>query len=117
METLRDVMRNYPKGVSVVTVDAGDGPRGITVSSLTSVSLSPPLVLISIAQASESHDFIQRAGAFCVNVLSENQGSFPSISPDQISNLGSNFGRSRLSAETRVRRDWRVVLPISTVAS
>jgi flavin reductase (DIM6/NTAB) family NADH-FMN oxidoreductase RutF len=75
VSALLSVMRNFPQGVCVVTVDAGDRPRGITVSSLASISLSPPLVSIVISHASESLDSIERAGAFSINVLSEKQGS------------------------------------------
>ena len=74
--SLRDVMRTFPQGVVVVTAPAapnGDGPRGITVSSFTSVSLAPPTVLICIMKKSRAHDPID-GGRFMVNVLSDHQG-------------------------------------------
>ena len=45
--SLKGVMRTFPQDVTAVTAEGNDGPRGITVSSFTSVSLTPPLVLIS----------------------------------------------------------------------
>ena len=47
--SLREVMRTFPQGVVVVTAMGKEGPRGITVSSFISLSLTPPRVLISIA--------------------------------------------------------------------
>jgi flavin reductase (DIM6/NTAB) family NADH-FMN oxidoreductase RutF len=71
--SLRDVMRTFPQGVVVVTAMGKEGPRGITVSSFISLSLTPPLVLVSIATTSQAHDAIDH-GAFVVNVLGEDQG-------------------------------------------
>lgn len=92
--TLRDVMRTFPQGVVVVTAEGKDGPRGITVSSFTSVSLTPPLVLICIMRESQAHDPIDQ-GRFVVNVLSEEQGKLsdhfatPNLSSeDQFKNVG-----------------------------
>ncbi len=68
-------MRVYPQGVTVVTVGLPKGPTGITVSSFTSVSLDPPLVLISIAKNSGLHDVFRGAGAFAINFLADDQKS------------------------------------------
>jgi flavin reductase (DIM6/NTAB) family NADH-FMN oxidoreductase RutF len=56
----------------VVSFDSSDGPRGITVNSFTSVSMDPPLVLVSVAKHAASHDLLRDA-AFCVNVLGAEQ--------------------------------------------
>ncbi len=61
--------------MTVVTVDLPGGPTGITVSSFTSVSLDPPLVLISIAKGSALHDVLCAAGSFAINFLSDDQKS------------------------------------------
>jgi len=68
-------MRVYPQGVTVVTTQSGDGPKGITVSSFTSVSLIPPLVLVSIAKGSQLHDQYRSAGTFAINFLADDQKS------------------------------------------
>ncbi len=47
----------------------------MTVSSFTSVSLDPPLVLISIAKGSAVHDRFRHARAFAVNFLADDQKS------------------------------------------
>ena len=68
-------MRAYPQGVTVVTFATDEGPKGITVSSFTSVSLSPPLVLVSIAKGSALHDSLRRSKGFAVNLLADDQKS------------------------------------------
>lgn len=65
-------MGRFATGVAVVTFRAQDGPKGVTVNSFTSVSMSPPLVLVSVAQTARSHDAL-RGRAFCVNVLGAEQ--------------------------------------------
>ncbi len=70
----RHVCGLFPTGVTVVTRRLPDGtPYGMTVSSFTSVSLEPPLVLVSINHsATFLHDLPVNA-AFLINVLSEDQ--------------------------------------------
>lgn len=80
-------MRKYPQGVSVVVADAGEGPRGITVSSLVSISLAPPLVLISISHASQILALLESSSSFAVSVLSEDQGA-----------LSEHFARADLAS-------------------
>jgi 4-hydroxyphenylacetate 3-hydroxylase, reductase component len=72
---LKQAMRVYPQGVTVVTTGGRQGPRGITVSSFTSVSLDPPLVLVSIAKGSALHDTFRDARSFAVNFLADDQKS------------------------------------------
>ena len=72
--SLRDVMRTFPQGVVVVTAEGDEGPRGITVSSFTSVSLTPPLVLICVMKEARAHAAIAK-GKFTINVLSDTQGA------------------------------------------
>ncbi len=71
--SLKQVMRVYPQGVTVVTADGPDGPRGLTVSSFASVSLAPPLVLFCVAKSSSQHDFFCGALALAVNFLADDQ--------------------------------------------
>ena len=72
---LKQAMRAYPQGVTVATTSSRDGPKGITVSSFTSVSLEPPLVLISIAKTSSVHGLFKGAGTYAVNFLADDQKS------------------------------------------
>jgi flavin reductase (DIM6/NTAB) family NADH-FMN oxidoreductase RutF len=72
---LKEVMRIYPQGVTVVTARGAEGPRGVTVSSFTSVSLDPPLVMISISKGSALHDTFAKAAQFAINFLADDQKS------------------------------------------
>ena len=72
---MKAAMRVFPQGVTVVTTAAPDGPKGITVSSFTSVSLTPPLVLVSLAKGSALHDIFVSAKTFAVNFLADDQKS------------------------------------------
>lgn len=67
----RDVMGNYPTGVTIVTtVDEQGEPAGLTVNSFASVSLDPLLVLWSIDHSSSSLDIFKNAISFAINILS-----------------------------------------------
>ncbi len=73
-EELRELMRRFPAPVAVVTTEV-DGQRyGLTVGSLVSLSLDPPLVGVSIGRESSSHEPLRRAGGFAVSLLSGDQG-------------------------------------------
>jgi flavin reductase (DIM6/NTAB) family NADH-FMN oxidoreductase RutF len=69
----KDVLRLWASGVSVVTNGSRERVQAITVSSFTSLSLDPPLVLICIETTSRSHEAIIREGCFAVNVLRSGQ--------------------------------------------
>ena len=47
-ESSKEVMRGFPQGVTVVTTKAEGRLWGVTVSSFTTVSLEPPLILVSL---------------------------------------------------------------------
>ncbi len=69
----RQVMGHFASGVSVVT-SAHEGKLvGLTVSSFTSLSLSPMLVLVCVNLQSASHATLIAAGQYAVNILSEEQ--------------------------------------------
>lgn len=69
----RRAMSNFVTGVAVVTVAGQDGPRGVTVNSLTSVSLDPPILLICFDRRSSTLKRVQEVGSFGVNILTSEQ--------------------------------------------
>jgi flavin reductase (DIM6/NTAB) family NADH-FMN oxidoreductase RutF len=69
----RQVMSHFASGVTVVTTAAEGYLSGITVSSFTSLSLEPTLVLICIDLRSTTHAAIATSGLFAVNMLTEEQ--------------------------------------------
>jgi flavin reductase (DIM6/NTAB) family NADH-FMN oxidoreductase RutF len=72
-EQLREAMRLWATGVTVVTSLHDGVAHGMTVSSFTSVSLTPPQVLISLAQDTRTHRLAKNSGSFGVTVLAEDQ--------------------------------------------
>ena len=66
-------MRRVISGVSIVTTNGPNGRFGLTVSSMTPVSASPPLLLVCVNRDSVPHDAIRGNGRFAINVLSASQ--------------------------------------------
>lgn len=66
-------MSQFASGVTVVTTRYGETPIGVTASSFTSLSLEPPLVLVSLSKKLFTHKAIAETGVFAVNVLSAQQ--------------------------------------------
>ncbi|MBV9842280.1 MAG: alpha/beta fold hydrolase [Sphingomonadaceae bacterium] len=72
--TLRDAMGCFATGITVVTaLTSYDVPIGLTANSFTSVSLSPPLLLVCIANGAGSAPTLREASHFGVNVLQTGQ--------------------------------------------
>jgi flavin reductase (DIM6/NTAB) family NADH-FMN oxidoreductase RutF len=70
----RDVLGLFATGVAVITGKAQDGSLlGATVSSFSSVSLDPPLILFSIARSAKAFSAWEAVDAFSVNILAEDQ--------------------------------------------
>ena len=72
-DELRDVLRRQPTGISVVTVDAAGVRLGLTVGTLVSLSLAPPLVGVAIARQAALHELLREAGCFGVSLLAAGQ--------------------------------------------
>jgi flavin reductase (DIM6/NTAB) family NADH-FMN oxidoreductase RutF len=73
-QLFRDIMADFPSGVTVVTaLDRGGSPHGMTVSAFCSVSLEPPLVLVCIEKSASSREAIQERGGYSVNFLAAGQ--------------------------------------------
>ena len=69
-QALRDCLRNFATGVAVITTLGDEGrPVGLTVNSLTSVSLDPPLVLWCLDRDSECTELFELGHHFAVNIL------------------------------------------------
>jgi len=72
-EELRGLMRFVPHNVAVLAVDHDGNRMGVTISSLVSLSLEPPLVGISIGHQASLYELLRNAGAFSVSLLGDGQ--------------------------------------------
>lgn len=73
-ERFRKVMGHFVTGVTVVTtLDDAGRPVGITVNSLSSVSLEPPLVVVALDRRRFITPIVHEAARFAVSILSEAQ--------------------------------------------
>lgn len=68
----RGSLGRFATGVAIVTFDGATRRHGITVNSFTSVSMEPPLVLVSIARTARAHDELS-GRPFTVNILGAEQ--------------------------------------------
>jgi flavin reductase len=85
-------MRLAGSGVSIVTACATDERCGATVSALCSLTVEPPSVLVCINRTSRTAGAIRDSGAFCANLLSDEQV-----------NLAELFAGRAASGEERFR--------------
>lgn len=72
-EQFREVMSGVCTPVSVVTALDGTRPHGTTVSAFASLSMDPPMVLVSLDRTSDLLAVVRRAGRFGLNVLESRQ--------------------------------------------
>lgn len=73
-EGFKEILANFATGITVVTMEGEGRYHGITISSFTSVSLLPPLILVCIDQHARSHGWISETQRFAVSFLNEEQG-------------------------------------------
>ncbi|MCD0451497.1 flavin reductase family protein [Actinocorallia sp. API 0066] len=69
----REALGGHAAGVVVVTGHTEDGPVGLTATSFSAVSLSPPLVSYYAAHSSRTFPALAKLPYFAVNVLAEDQ--------------------------------------------
>jgi flavin reductase (DIM6/NTAB) family NADH-FMN oxidoreductase RutF len=78
--------------VTVVTTACDGRPHGTTVSSFCSLSLDPPMVLVSLDKSSELLGLICQSGCYGVNVLARHQSAiaraFARKGPDKFTGVG-----------------------------
>ena len=65
----RQAMREFAAGVSIVACGAGEQRSGCTVTALTSLSLTPPTLLVCLSREAQTLKRLSETGAFSVNLL------------------------------------------------
>jgi flavin reductase (DIM6/NTAB) family NADH-FMN oxidoreductase RutF len=72
-QVFRDVVGRFTSGVTVITTTVDGARFGTTASAFSSLSMEPPMVLVCLNRTSDTGAAVLRAGAFAVNILSEEQ--------------------------------------------
>jgi flavin reductase (DIM6/NTAB) family NADH-FMN oxidoreductase RutF len=72
-DDFRGAMRHLAGGVSVITVGRGKDITGMTVTSVASLSVEPPTLIVSINRESSSWPLLKRYKFFGVNILNADQ--------------------------------------------
>jgi flavin reductase (DIM6/NTAB) family NADH-FMN oxidoreductase RutF len=84
-KTFREAMGKFATGITVVTTELDGEIHGMTANAFISVSLNPPLVLVSVDQKAGMHEKLKKAGRFTVSILNQDQQA-----------LSMHFSRQRL---------------------
>ncbi len=101
--TFRDVLAQWPSGVTVVTTVVDGVRHGMTASSFSSVSLDPPLVSICLDRRLYSHGLVETSGVFGISVLAKDQAEVARRFAGMTGDVGDRFdGETWSTAATGV---------------
>lgn len=93
---LRDALARVATPVSVVTtIDSSGRARGVTVGTLCSLSLAPPLVMFCLDQSGRSHEVFTTAERILIHVLRDDQAT-----------IAAQFARTDLERFTCPGASW-----------
>ena len=99
-ENLRDAMRVWSAGVTVVTAIHEDQKHGMTVNSFTSISLDPATITISLQSGSRTHELITRSRTFALTMLTKDQSKISDVFAGRFPDIKDRF--AGLKTETLV---------------
>ena len=94
--TFRSVLGRFVSGVTIVTArDAGGVDHGMTASAFCSVSLDPPLVLVSIAHDATLHPVLLEQDDLAVSILTASQEPIARRFAEKLDNRFEGVGFTR----------------------
>jgi flavin reductase len=101
-QALREAMGLFPTGVTVVTTGHGERTEGMTANAVVSVSLDPPLFLVSVHKDARLNQRIREEGYYAVNLLAADQEGLSRLfaSPERssglpaVNSLGGGYGQT-----------------------
>ena len=82
-DNFRLAMRRYIYSVSIMSSKDDGYLNAITVSSVTSISMDPPSLLICINKSARIHDTLKIGSEFCINLLNKDQEELSNICSDE----------------------------------
>ena len=72
-EEFKEGMRSLIAGVTIITSGEGENRRGLTATSVCSLTVEPPTLIACVSRASSAHSVIHECGFFAVNLLAVGQ--------------------------------------------
>ncbi|MEX2161335.1 MAG: flavin reductase family protein [Anaerolineales bacterium] len=90
-DSLRDALRFWTTGVTVVAASHAGVTHGMTVNSFTSLSLDPALVSISLEKRTRTYQLVRSAGVFAVTILKQDQQALSDRFAGRDSDLSDRF--------------------------
>jgi flavin reductase (DIM6/NTAB) family NADH-FMN oxidoreductase RutF len=112
-DDFRGAMRHLVGGVSVITAGRDDDITGMTVTSVSSLSIDPPTLIVSINLMSSTWPLLQRYGFFGVNILTADQIDIA----ERFAGKGGLKGRDRFAGGEWVTRASSAPLLVGALAA
>ena len=109
----RNAMRQLTGGVSVITAGRGRDISGMTVTSVSSLSVDPPALIVSINREASSWPLVRRYGFFGVNILTSDQIDIA----DRFTGKGGLKGADRFAGAHWMTRASGVPLLVGALAA
>ena len=69
----RQIMGRFATGVTLVTARSDEKILGMTANAVLSLSLDPPLILVSVNKKNQMRKFLKKSNYFAINVLRDDQ--------------------------------------------
>ena len=97
-EAFFSAFRHHPSGVAIITADAGSGPVALTISSLISVSASPPMVAFSLSASSSTAKVVEQAETVVVHFVRRDDMELARLcATSGVDRFGANIRWDRLA--------------------
>lgn len=90
-ELLRQSMRHWPTGVSVVTSISGAHRHGMTVNSFASISLEPAVVTVTLSHTTRTFNLVTESGIAGITILGQDQAEISDRFAGRIPEEGDRF--------------------------
>jgi|SRR5699024_6864743 len=115
-DAFREAFRWHPGGVALITADPGDGPVALTATSVTSVSVHPPVLMFSVSRHSSSGPSLKRAQSMVIHFLSAQEIDLAQLGATSgINRFADMQAWTRLSAGEPVFRKAELWLKVAVL--
>jgi flavin reductase (DIM6/NTAB) family NADH-FMN oxidoreductase RutF len=101
IQLYKETLRQWASGVCILTTMVDGKPHGLTVSSFSSLSINPLLIMACIGKTLASHNLLLTSGVFAINILSTDQLEWGKLFAGMIPETGDRFaGIDYITAES-----------------